>query len=75
VLPPGSRVRLGCGVTALGVDDARFLIRAALGELPEPTRIVLDIDVSTLDAGHVLPGIRTPPSERGVWYPTIAPYH
>ena len=65
---------LGCGVTAFGVEDARALIRAETGSCPEPKRIVVDVDVSTLEANHVLPNIVVPSSERGVWYPTIKPF-
>ena len=35
----------------------------------EPSRVVEDVDVTTLDAGHVRPNPMHPPSERGVWFP------
>jgi hypothetical protein len=35
--------------------------------VPQPARVVEDVDVSTLDAGHVLPNMRAP-NERGVWF-------
>ncbi len=31
--------------------------------------VVEDVDVTTLDAGHVRPNPMHPPSERGVWFP------
>ncbi len=60
---------LGCGVSAWSREDALRLVAEHLGlEPPEPNVVVEDIDVSTLDAGHVLPNM-LPPSERGVWFP------
>jgi hypothetical protein len=38
------------------------------GALPPPSQVVEDVDVSTLDAGHVRPGIDDP-TTRGVWFP------
>jgi hypothetical protein len=65
---------LGCGVTAFDLDDAMRLLRQAIDtQPPVPARVIEDVDVSTLDHGHVLPNMR-PSSERGVWFPTIAPY-
>lgn len=62
---------LGYGVTAWTEDDALALLGAALFSGATPSgivKIVADIDVSTLDAGHILPNI-DPPNWRGVWYP------
>jgi hypothetical protein len=62
---------LGCGVTALDVEDAKSLMtRVALnGEpLPAIAHVVEDVDVQTLDPGHVLPNMGDP-SIRGVWFP------
>lgn len=57
------------GVTAIDLDDALGLIgRAGAGPLPRPTLVVADIDVSTLDEGHVLPNM-DPPNWRGIWFP------
>ncbi|GAB3836848.1 hypothetical protein [Hymenobacter jeollabukensis] len=62
------------GVTAYTVDDALGLIteyfeRTYQEEGPvEALRIVENVDVSTLDEGHVLPNM-LPPTYRGVWYP------
>jgi hypothetical protein len=60
---------LGCGVTALGKTDALTLLQKALGhELPPIAAIIEDVDVRTLDQGHVIPNMGSP-SERGVWFP------
>lgn len=65
-LPPG--MGYGCGVTAWTVDDARNLITAAVGEVPPVAEVVEDIDVQSLDQGHVVPNM-LPPNERGIWFP------
>jgi hypothetical protein len=68
-LPPGAS--MGVGVTAVDLDDAfRLVSRVLFGgaDLPEIQAVVTDVDVSTLDAGHVLPNMHVP-SERGVWFP------
>jgi hypothetical protein len=62
---------LGCGVTAYGEEDARSLLaRTVFGDaaVPRIRRVLTDVDVSTLDAGHVLPNMIDPAS-RGVWFP------
>ena len=65
---------LGCGITAFDRDDAIRLLSEAVGVMvPIPTRIVDDVDVSTLDRGHVLPNMH-PPSGRGIWFPMLGPY-
>ena len=59
------------GVTAWSVDDAAAILRAtvfARSELPEIGSVVDGLDVSTLDADHVLPNLGAP-ARRGVWYP------
>ena len=64
--------RLGYGVTAYGEADALELLAAAIGRpLPRVRSVIVDIDVSTLDGGHVLPNVVAPPSERGVWFPMV----
>lgn len=70
-VPPGAR--LGCGVTAVSRDDAERLIREGFGcDLPPVRRVIKDVDVTTLDEGHVLPNIGDV-SVRGVWYPARVP--
>ena len=71
-LPQGNRARgLGCGVTAESRHAAEMLLSAAIfdrGAVPPPSQFVEDVDVSTLDAGHVLPNMGDP-VVRGVWFP------
>lgn len=62
---------LGCGVTAVDRADAEQLLvegpfRGAM--LPPVARVLEDVDVSELDAGHVLPNMDDP-TRRGVWFP------
>jgi hypothetical protein len=73
-LPLSSLLLPGVGVTAVDEEDALELIRRDLvpdDDLPPVSRVVTDIDVSTLDPGHVLPGVGDP-SRRGVWFPRYA---
>ena len=61
----------GCGVTAFDLNDALALLRSRVfkkGTIPEIRELVEDVDVSTLDPGHVLPNMG-PPNLRGVWFP------
>ena len=58
-------------VTAWTLEDAVFLLETIIfksGKLPCPKRVTNNIDVSKLDANHVLPnmGVCT---IRGIWYP------
>lgn len=66
--PPG--LLLGCGVTAYDYEDALDILATKVfkGSVPTPKSVDENIDISTLDAGHVLPNMR-PPIERGVWFP------
>jgi len=69
LLPPG--VRMGCGVTAFDIQDATVIIQERVFgvlHMPRPLRITEDIDVSSLDSGHVLPNMGNPVA-RGVWFP------
>jgi hypothetical protein len=69
--PHPAGVLLGCGVTAYNYDDALQVLRERVfvdQELPEIVEKVEDVDVSSLDPGHVLPNMRSP-TERGVWFP------
>ncbi len=66
-----SDVRIGCGVTAFGYEDALSLVQQRVfggRDLPIVTECIKDVDVSSLDPGHVLPNMRSP-VERGIWYP------
>ena len=62
---------LGCGVTAFDLDDAIALLEEHVFKGPMPVPIASsteDVDVRTLDQGHVIPNM-LPPHWRGVWYP------
>jgi len=64
---------LGIGVTAPSEVEARELAEATrLRYYPSAqfVGVVPDVDVSTLDAKHVLPNAG-PASEHGVWFPAL----
>lgn len=68
-LPPG--VTIGCGATAFDRDDALAMLRERVfgsHDLPAPEIVVEDIDVSSLDVGHVRPNMGNP-AIRGIWFP------
>lgn len=68
-------LRAGCGVTAHDIDDALQLIRDVVlqgGPLPPLKRVEPDIDISTLDAKHILPNIDSV-LRHGVWFPNLLP--
>jgi hypothetical protein len=65
------RLYFGCGITAYDYDDAMTILRERVfhgGLVPQPDSAIEDVDVSTLDAGHVLPNMDVP-IYRGVWFP------
>jgi len=66
-------INLGCGVTARDYDEALLLVREAFPDLAlgAPVAAIDNIDVSTLDAGHVLPNIGNVLA-RGVWWPRLS---
>jgi hypothetical protein len=67
--PPGTR--LGIGVTALDRDDALRLVAERVFQAEEVPPLKLlreDVDVSTLDQGHVAPNMALP-NWRGIWFP------
>lgn len=74
--PPGAPsgwTALGCGVTGVDRGDAEALLAAsplAKDGLPPVREVIEDVDVQTLDAGHVLPNMGDP-SMRGVWFPRV----
>jgi hypothetical protein len=66
------RSRTGCGVTAYNYQDAiRLLTKYLFEDAPLPTiiKVIEDIDVSTLDANHILVNLGAPPNLRGIWWP------
>lgn len=68
----GRGLLLGCGVTAFSPEDATQLVHACIfgqASMPAVVRIIEDVDITTLDAGHVLPNM-TEPVSRGIWYPS-----
>jgi hypothetical protein len=68
--PLGDVLRRGCGVTGLDEEDCWRRVRDLFGDrpLPECREVVFDVDVSTLDPVHVLPGVGNP-AVLGVWFP------
>jgi hypothetical protein len=68
---PPAGARLGIGVTAFDREDALGLVAErvfAAGEVPPMRGVREDVDVSTLDQGHVVPNMDTP-NQRGIWFP------
>ena len=64
-------VLMGCGVTANDYDDAVNLLKERVFRVDDAApikRVIEDVDVSTLDPGHVLPNMH-PPNLRGIWFP------
>lgn len=62
---------LGCGVTAYSREDAIALMKdKVFAEIPFPPirSEQEDVDVSTLDPGHVLPNMGNV-LKRGIWFP------
>ena len=64
-------LRVGCGVTAYGREDALQILRRQVfegGPIPKVTHMIKDVDVRMLDQGHVLPNMEVV-VVRGVWFP------
>ena len=66
----GSKLRgYGIGVTAYSREDAEQLISEMDSSVnKDVVAIIEDVDIRTLDQGHVIPNMG-PPNFRGVWYP------
>ena len=63
----------GCGVTAYDLEDAIYLLQTKefrKRNTPKIASIIVDIDVSTLDADHILPNLGIC-SNRGIWFPNL----
>lgn len=63
----------GCGVTAVDETDARQMIEDQVYPVfgvQKVIHVVADVDISTLDQGHVIPNM-TMPLARGVWFPRL----
>jgi len=69
-VPSSTYSPLGYGVTAFDRDDAIAVLRDRVfgGRIPQVESVAEDVDVSTLDEGHVRPNMETP-AFRGVWFP------
>jgi hypothetical protein len=68
---PSDSLGHGCGVTAYSLEDAKSLLDASIFQSkswPRIVEVIEDVDISTLDRGHVIPNME-PPVWRGVWYP------
>ncbi|HLK14711.1 MAG TPA: hypothetical protein VKT78_07900 [Fimbriimonadaceae bacterium] len=64
-------LNLGCGVSASSYEDAVSLLRRHVFKeqaVPEIVSVLEDVDVSSLDARHVLPNMESP-LLRGIWFP------
>jgi len=64
-------VIIGCGVTGFDYDDAIGIIQKNVFKdkpIPKIKKVIEDVDVSTLDQGHVVPNMLTP-NWRGIWFP------
>ena len=71
VAEPAALLAPGFGVTAYTLDDALRLLRIRVfGDRPVPPirDVIEDVDVASLDPGHVLPNM-LPPNWRGIWFP------
>ena len=63
----------GFGVTARTRNEAEAMARQAAGQLRrafEPLKVVEDVDVRTLDQGHVVPNMGAV-NFPGVWFPRL----
>jgi hypothetical protein len=68
---PALSLSLCVGVTAPSIEAALKIIRFQMfvgKDLPAVKRCIEDIDVSTLDANHVLPNMGVP-AMHGIWFP------
>ena len=63
--------RIGLGVTAYSLDNAKSLVNETISEWRinyEVIKIIEDVDIRDLDQNHVLPNIGSL-NFRGIWYP------
>lgn len=70
LIPYPTPLNLGCGVTARDLNDALKLVAQLFpeGELPQIQEVTPNVDISTLDAGHVRPNMGNI-FPRGIWWP------
>ena len=70
-LAHASPINRGCGVTALSQEEAIEILKKTVfvgRSMPHIVYVIENIDLATLDQGHVIPNMG-PPNIRGVWYP------
>lgn len=70
-LEPYDSLQMGCGITAYTEEDAiNILCKTILfgKKIPKILSIVENIDINSLDEGHVIPNMESP-VWRGVWFP------
>lgn len=66
-----TKLGYGIGVTAYSRADAEFLIESANLLIDQDViEVIENIDIRTLDQGHVIPNMG-PPNLRGIWFPMI----
>ncbi len=68
-----SILNLGCGITAADEGEARIIFEQVVAPEHGHRRIlsiIPDVDISSLDAGHVLPNMGSPIT-RGGWFPLL----
>lgn len=61
----------GCGITARNYDDAITIISKSIfkdRDMPNIKECIENVDISSLDANHVLPNMGSP-FKRGIWFP------
>ena len=61
----------GCGVTAFTKEDAINIMKETVfrnEDLPKILKLIENVDVNTLDQGHVIPNMGVV-SIRGIWHP------
>jgi len=69
-----SSKNIGVGITAYSLSDAKIILDSAIRRNTwfdvNVIDIIEDVDVRTLDQGHVIPNMN-PPNFRGVWFPML----
>ncbi|MEO6303787.1 MAG: hypothetical protein ABIP51_11515 [Bacteroidia bacterium] len=61
----------GCGITAFNYDDALNIMKEKIFKeenIPEIIIKIENVDICTLDQGHVVPNMYSP-NYRGIWFP------
>lgn len=70
-LPTPTPLNLGCGVTAMDLNDAQQLVAGKIfpeGPMPHIVSVQENIAISELDSRHVVPNMGTI-TQRGIWFP------